>query len=215
MRSCLQPCPSGPGNCWRQPNACPCPRRRHSRICKLISSPHWRMPRTRLLNARRSRASKCINIRNSWKTRPGKTGAELAAFLMQDSTPCGVHVWGGETTVRLPENPGRGGRNQHLALSAAVASGRNPQHPTARLWHGRHGRADRGRRRGSRWCHARPGTGTRAGCPTVAGAGRCRELSRSDRCAGDDRANWHQRDGCNAGPQTRQLTPWPFGWWQG
>jgi len=28
-------------------------------------------------------------------------------------------VWGGESTVRLPEHPGRGGRNQHLALAAA------------------------------------------------------------------------------------------------
>ena len=32
----------------------------------------------------------------------------------------GVHVWGGETTVRLPSDPGRGGRNQHLALAAAL-----------------------------------------------------------------------------------------------
>lgn len=30
-----------------------------------------------------------------------------------------VCVWGGESTVQLPENPGRGGRNQHLALAAA------------------------------------------------------------------------------------------------
>lgn len=28
-------------------------------------------------------------------------------------------VWGGESTVRLPDSPGRGGRNQHLALAAA------------------------------------------------------------------------------------------------
>jgi glycerate 2-kinase len=28
-------------------------------------------------------------------------------------------VWGGESTVRLPARPGRGGRNQHLALAAA------------------------------------------------------------------------------------------------
>lgn len=37
------------------------------------------------------------------------------------SGECGLHLWGGETTVRLPGNPGRGGRNQHFALSAAVA----------------------------------------------------------------------------------------------
>jgi len=30
-----------------------------------------------------------------------------------------VRVWGGESTVKLPESPGRGGRNQHLALAAA------------------------------------------------------------------------------------------------
>jgi glycerate 2-kinase len=30
-----------------------------------------------------------------------------------------VCVWGGESTLELPYNPGRGGRNQHLALAAA------------------------------------------------------------------------------------------------
>ncbi len=30
-----------------------------------------------------------------------------------------LHVWGGESTVRLPVAPGNGGRNQHLALAAA------------------------------------------------------------------------------------------------
>ncbi len=33
--------------------------------------------------------------------------------------PGGVRAWGGESTVELPEAPGRGGRNQHLALAAA------------------------------------------------------------------------------------------------
>ncbi len=31
----------------------------------------------------------------------------------------GVYVWGGEPTVVLPDNPGRGGRNQSLALALA------------------------------------------------------------------------------------------------
>ena len=31
----------------------------------------------------------------------------------------GLYVWGGETTVTLPAEPGRGGRNQALALAAA------------------------------------------------------------------------------------------------
>ena len=30
-----------------------------------------------------------------------------------------VRIWGGESVVNLPEKPGRGGRNQHLALAAA------------------------------------------------------------------------------------------------
>ncbi|MCG6859832.1 MAG: DUF4147 domain-containing protein [Chromatiaceae bacterium] len=45
-------------------------------------------------------------------------GRELARNLIDG--PAGLHIWGGETTVRLPENPGRGGRNQHLALAAAT-----------------------------------------------------------------------------------------------
>lgn len=34
-------------------------------------------------------------------------------------SPSQVCVWGGESTVQLPPRPGRGGRNQHLALAAA------------------------------------------------------------------------------------------------
>lgn len=36
-----------------------------------------------------------------------------------DLYPGEVHVWGGESVVRLPPHPGQGGRNQHLALAAA------------------------------------------------------------------------------------------------
>lgn len=45
-------------------------------------------------------------------------GRALARTLIAGAP--GLHVWGGETTVRLPEQPGRGGRNQHLALAAAI-----------------------------------------------------------------------------------------------
>lgn len=38
-----------------------------------------------------------------------------------------VRVWGGESTVRLPARPGRGGRNQHLALAAAKLLSDYPQ----------------------------------------------------------------------------------------
>ena len=44
-------------------------------------------------------------------------GHRLADVLLGASP--GVHVWGGETVVDLPPMPGRGGRNQHLALAAA------------------------------------------------------------------------------------------------
>lgn len=44
-------------------------------------------------------------------------GRVLARQLREG--PPGVHIWGGETSVRLPQRPGRGGRNQHLALAAA------------------------------------------------------------------------------------------------
>ncbi len=46
------------------------------------------------------------------------TGTQLARRLL-DELPAGIHIWGGETTVTLPDAPGRGGRNQHLALAAA------------------------------------------------------------------------------------------------
>jgi len=42
-----------------------------------------------------------------------------------DLYPEVVHVWGGESVVRLPPHPGHGGRNQHLALAAArIIAGR-------------------------------------------------------------------------------------------
>jgi len=46
-----------------------------------------------------------------------QAGRRLAQQLLQ--SPPGLHIWGGETTVTLPQNPGRGGRNQSLALAAA------------------------------------------------------------------------------------------------
>ena len=45
-------------------------------------------------------------------------GTRLARTLLA-AAPGVVHVWGGETTVKLPPRPGRGGRNQSLVLAAA------------------------------------------------------------------------------------------------
>ena len=47
-----------------------------------------------------------------------KQGRALGEYLR--SAPAGVHVWGAETTVELPDNPGLGGRNQSLALALAA-----------------------------------------------------------------------------------------------
>lgn len=47
-------------------------------------------------------------------------GKRLARVLLA-ATPGVLHIWGGETTVKLPPQPGRGGRNQSLALAAATA----------------------------------------------------------------------------------------------
>ena len=46
---------------------------------------------------------------------------EVADHIAQQllDGPAGLYVWGGETTVDLPESPGRGGRNQQLALLIA------------------------------------------------------------------------------------------------
>ncbi len=44
-------------------------------------------------------------------------GECIAEFL--PSAEPGVHIWGGETLVKLPAHPGRGGRNQMLALAVA------------------------------------------------------------------------------------------------
>jgi len=46
---------------------------------------------------------------------------QIAAVLTQPDLPPGLYIWGGEPTVVLPESPGRGGRNQHLALLLAGA----------------------------------------------------------------------------------------------
>ena len=40
------------------------------------------------------------------------------AYELRDAWS-GLYVWGGEPTIHLPEHPGQGGRNQHLALVVA------------------------------------------------------------------------------------------------
>jgi hydroxypyruvate reductase len=53
---------------------------------------------------------------------------EVAGYFYQilKSAVPGVHIWGGETTVRLPDKPGIGGRNQTLALVFAQYIAKQP-----------------------------------------------------------------------------------------
>ncbi|KPB00776.1 glycerate kinase type-2 family protein [Ahrensia marina] len=46
---------------------------------------------------------------------------DIAPKLLDEfqNGPVGLYIFGGEPTVELPDNPGRGGRNQHLALLLA------------------------------------------------------------------------------------------------
>lgn len=47
-----------------------------------------------------------------------ETAQKIVHTLLSDKS-VSLRVWGGETHCVLPENPGRGGRNQHLALAIA------------------------------------------------------------------------------------------------
>jgi hydroxypyruvate reductase len=50
----------------------------------------------------------------------GRVEQLATKFVAELSTSApGLHLWGGESSVVLPPGPGRGGRNQHLALAAA------------------------------------------------------------------------------------------------
>jgi glycerate 2-kinase len=45
--------------------------------------------------------------------------SRLSVVLSAAKAEKGVYIWGGEPTIVLPSRPGRGGRNQHLALALA------------------------------------------------------------------------------------------------
>ena len=56
-------------------------------------------------------------VRQRFEGEAASLAARFAHELLIGNTQ--VRVWGGESTVHLPPHPGRGGRNQHLALAAA------------------------------------------------------------------------------------------------
>ena len=74
-------------------------------------------------------ATRCATLRAAmhgltFELRKDRFSGDAAAVAREfvdalRETPADGLVWGGESTVVLPEKPGRGGRNQHLALVAA------------------------------------------------------------------------------------------------
>jgi len=56
-------------------------------------------------------------VRQRYAGEAARLAARFTHELLIGNTQ--VRVWGGESTVRLPQHPGHGGRNQHLALAAA------------------------------------------------------------------------------------------------
>lgn len=78
-----------------------------------------------LADAKQKAADKALELGYEVSNHPGCLGGDvhnaassLACQLRRG--PQGVHIWGGETLVNLPPNPGRGGRNQHLSLALAL-----------------------------------------------------------------------------------------------
>ncbi len=121
-----------------------------------------------------------------------------------------VCVWGGESVVRLPANPGRGGRNQHLALAAARLIAGEGELLFLAAGNGWHRWSHRGCRCTGRWRDLRPGDGRRPRCgaQSVGGGfsicpGRCGR-------PGAHGTNRHQCRGPCRGSQTldRQARSW-------
>jgi hydroxypyruvate reductase len=79
-----------------------------------------RQAREAAAKAARARGFEVKVARSRYSGEAAELGARFARAIGRAPART-VLVWGGESTVCLPERPGRGGRNQHLALSAALA----------------------------------------------------------------------------------------------
>jgi len=60
-----------------------------------------------------------VHVHDALVEGDARTAGETLARMLVESPSGSLHLWGGETTVRLPVHAGRGGRAQHLALAAA------------------------------------------------------------------------------------------------
>jgi hydroxypyruvate reductase len=70
--------------------------------------------------AREAAAARGLDVEVRGERFDGDAGDVALRFVEAlRATPSAVLVWGGESTVELPERSGRGGRNTHLALAAA------------------------------------------------------------------------------------------------
>lgn len=65
-------------------------------------------------------AGLAVHLHDAPLTGPTERAAEVILAALSRGPP-GLHGWSGETTVRLPEHPGAGGRNSHLALTLTGA----------------------------------------------------------------------------------------------
>ena len=64
-------------------------------------------------------ASTDVNVMPEFLEGDAEDVAQRCVEHLRNSA-AGLYVWGAETTLQLPLNPGYGGRNQHLALAAAL-----------------------------------------------------------------------------------------------
>jgi hydroxypyruvate reductase len=64
-------------------------------------------------------ATMAVNVMPEFLEGDTEVVAQRCIAHLRHSAP-GIYVWGAETTLQLPLNPGYGGRNQHFALAAAL-----------------------------------------------------------------------------------------------
>ncbi len=82
--------------------------------------------------AKKAAAKKAVSLAYPCTVIPEFLEGEASAVAINcidtlKQKPGTLFIWGGETTVNLPSKPGLGGRNQHLALSAAkYMAGKTP-----------------------------------------------------------------------------------------
>ncbi|MGH8127099.1 MAG: DUF4147 domain-containing protein [Gammaproteobacteria bacterium] len=92
----------------------------HPALKSMAIHPSATVPLQRLAGNRDAVAAVCAEGAHHGGDLTGSLEAACADIVgtITESEP-GLFVWGGETTFELPDNPGRGGRCRHLALTLA------------------------------------------------------------------------------------------------